>query len=100
MKTSQSPAVSAAAPTTRGPAAVIRGLNVSFGAAHILKNVSLDVPANAVVGLVGESGSGKSTLGKTLVGINTPSTGQILIHGEDVTKVRGRRRHELRREVQ
>ncbi|MCX2746857.1 ATP-binding cassette domain-containing protein [Arthrobacter sp. MI7-26] len=82
------------------PAALISSLNVSFGAAHVLKDVSMEIPSQSVVGLVGESGSGKSTLGKTLVGINTPSSGQILIHGEDFTRMHGRRRQELRREVQ
>lgn len=81
-------------------AAEVRSLNVSFGAAHVLKDVDLTVPAGTVVGLVGESGSGKSTLGKTLVGINTASSGQVLINGEDFTKVRGLRRQQMRREVQ
>lgn len=90
--------------TPKGPglpaAASVKDLNVSFGAAHVLKGITLTVPAGIVVGLVGESGSGKSTLGKTLVGINKPSSGEVLIGGEDFTKMRGRRRQQMRREVQ
>lgn len=81
-------------------AASVKDLNVSFGSAHVLKGITLSVPAGIVVGLVGESGSGKSTLGKTLVGINKPSSGEVLIGGEDFTKMHGRRRQQMRREVQ
>ena len=81
-------------------AAEARNLHVNFGPVHVLRGVDLIVPANTVVGLVGESGSGKSTLGKTLVGINTPSRGQVLVGGEDLAKLRGRRLHETRRAVQ
>lgn len=81
-------------------AASVRNLYVSFGAAHVLKDVTLAVPACSVVGLVGESGSGKSTLGKTLVGINKPSSGEIFIGNEDFTRMQGKRRQQMRREVQ
>jgi ABC-type oligopeptide transport system ATPase subunit len=75
-------------------------LNIIFGRAHVLKDITMSVPAGTVVGLVGESGSGKSTLGKILVGINKPSSGEVLIGGEDFTRLRGKRRQQMRREVQ
>lgn len=81
-------------------AASVINLNVSFGAAHVLKDITMSVPAGTVVGLVGESGSGKSTLGKTLVGINKPSSGQVRIGSEDLTTMHGKRRQQMRREVQ
>jgi ABC-type oligopeptide transport system ATPase subunit len=81
-------------------AASVRNLDVSFGAAHVLKDVTLAVPARSVVGLVGESGSGKSTLGKTLVGIIKPNSGEIFIGNEDFTRMQGKRRQQMRREVQ
>ena len=85
---------------TGAPVAQVRNLSVSFGAAHVLKDVTLAVPAGTVVGLVGESGSGKSTLGKTLVGINAASSGEVLINGEDFTRMKGTHRQRMRREVQ
>ncbi|WP_411374461.1 ABC transporter ATP-binding protein [Arthrobacter sp. MPF02] len=85
---------------TASPAASVRDLNVSFGAVHVLKNINMMVPSGTVVGLVGESGSGKSTLGKTLVGINKPSSGQVLIDGKDCTKIHGKHRQQMRRKVQ
>ncbi|MBT2597898.1 ABC transporter ATP-binding protein [Arthrobacter sp. ISL-72] len=93
-----------AAGKAEGPAAPhaasVTNLNVRFGAAHVLKDVIMAVPAGTVVGLVGESGSGKSTLGKTLVGINKPASGEITIGGEDFTRMHGKRRRQMRREVQ
>ncbi|WP_205855678.1 ABC transporter ATP-binding protein [Phytoactinopolyspora endophytica] len=77
-----------------------RGLYVSFGHTSVLRDVDITVPAHTVVGLVGESGSGKSTLGKTVVGINKPREGQVLVHGEDVFSVGKRRRATMRRQVQ
>jgi peptide/nickel transport system ATP-binding protein len=77
-----------------------RGLHVSFGRTPVLRDVNVTVPAHTAVGLVGESGSGKSTLGKTVVGINTPRQGQVLVHGEDVFAVSRRRRAAMRRQVQ
>jgi len=82
------------------PTLETRGLYVSFGSAAVLQDVNITVPAHTAVGLVGESGSGKSTLGKTVVGINKPCQGQVLVHGEDVFSVGRRRRAALRRQVQ
>lgn len=43
-----------------GPLLSVRNLNVSFGAAQVLKGIDFDVPRGSVLGIVGESGAGKS----------------------------------------
>ncbi len=48
---------------------------------HALKGSSLEILPGESVGLVGESGSGKTTLGRCLVGLETPSAGDIEING-------------------
>jgi peptide/nickel transport system ATP-binding protein len=50
-----------------------------------LKGVTIDVRPGESVGLVGESGSGKTTLGRTLVGLETPTSGAIEIAGRDAS---------------
>ena len=56
--------------------------------------ISLDVYKGEVLGLVGESGCGKSTLGKSIVGINKITDGEIIYDGVNITK-----NNKLRREL-
>jgi peptide/nickel transport system ATP-binding protein len=59
----------------------INNLVVRFGAVTAVDDVSLEVPAGAVVGLVGESGSGKSTLARAVVGLAPVTSGEIRLDG-------------------
>ena len=63
--------------------------NVSFTyqAEPILKNVSLTLPENKIIGITGRSGSGKSTLLKLLMRFWDVGSGQVAISGEDVKNI-------------
>jgi lactose/L-arabinose transport system ATP-binding protein len=63
----------------------LRDINKSFGAVQVLRGVDLDVGDGEFVVFVGPSGCGKSTLLRTISGLEEPSSGQVLIGGEDVT---------------
>ncbi len=56
-------------------------------AVYALKNVSFSVPKGEYVAVVGESGSGKSTLLNMLGGLDTPTSGKVLIDGQSPVPV-------------
>lgn len=62
--------------------------------------VSFDIMPNETFGLVGESGCGKSTTGRAIVKINQPTDGKIIFEGEDITKIKGSKLNQFRKDVQ
>lgn len=62
--------------------------------------VSIELVPGEIVGLVGESGCGKSTLGRSIVGLETPTSGQILLEGTDLSELRGHELRSTRRAIQ
>ena len=64
----------------------IQNLSVHYGAAQALSEVSLDIQQGDTVALVGANGAGKSTLLKTIMGVLQPSTGEIFLYGEKITR--------------
>lgn len=55
------------------------------GRADIVKNVSLDVEDGKLLVITGPNGGGKTTLAKLIMGLATPTGGQIFLDGEDIT---------------
>ncbi len=55
---------------------------------HAVKNLSLHIDEGEIVGFIGPNGAGKSTTIKMMSGILTPTSGSVLIGGEDITKHR------------
>ncbi|MBV9390447.1 MAG: sugar ABC transporter ATP-binding protein, partial [Verrucomicrobia bacterium] len=60
-------------------------VNKGFSGVHALKDVSIAVDANEVVGLVGENGAGKSTLMRILAGVYQPDSGTLKLDGKAIT---------------
>lgn len=59
-----------------------RNVNTHYGAVHILKDVNLAIYPGEMVCLLGGNASGKSTTLKTLLGMVTPTSGQVVLDGE------------------
>ena len=64
----------------------VKDLSVQYDDKIILENVSFNVNRGEVFVIVGGSGCGKSTLLRQLIGLESPTTGTIIINGDDLTK--------------
>ena len=67
---------------------------------HALNDVSLSLAPRETLALVGESGCGKSTLGRLMLGLDQPSSGQILLNGEDLTQLTAKQLRAYRTQMQ
>jgi branched-chain amino acid transport system ATP-binding protein len=69
-----------------------RGVTVRFGGLVAVDGVDLDVRQGELVGVIGPNGAGKTTFFHTLSGVLVPTTGRLVVGGEDLT---GRAAHEF-----
>ena len=71
---------------TDAPLLEVRDIRVEFparrGVARAVDGVDLEMDSGEILALVGESGSGKTTLARTIMGLQRPKTGEVLIRGE------------------
>lgn len=68
-----------------GTVIAARGISKHYGGIAALDDVSLGVLPAEIHALVGENGAGKSTLVKIMTGAVTPDSGQLVVHGEELT---------------
>jgi branched-chain amino acid transport system ATP-binding protein len=70
--------------TENGPLLRAAGLQVRYGIAQALFDVSLDVPAGAIVAVVGPNGAGKSTVARALTGLVPLAGGSVTFDGQNI----------------
>ena len=97
--------------STEAPIVAVRDLSVSLGGSRgflqktvlpvqAVKEVSLDLYEGEILALVGESGSGKTTLGRTILGLQRESTGDIRLDGKSVAGLAPEEARRARRAIQ
>src|SRR5437879_3134687 len=75
-----------------GVAASVRGISKRFKKSRVLEDVSFDVAEGESLVLLGASGSGKTTILRIIAGLEQPDTGEVILHGNDVTDMAARER--------
>ena len=60
-----------------------RGIDKKYPGVHALKDLTLEIRKNEILGLAGENGAGKSTLLKVISGVEPPDSGEMLLRGEE-----------------
>ncbi len=71
---------------------IVENLSKQFGGLRAVDNASLKIESGSITGLIGPNGAGKTTLFNVIAGVHKPTTGRVLLDGEDVT---GLAPHEL-----
>lgn len=70
---------------------VLRDVRKSFNGQEILKGINLIAKKKETVVLIGGSGAGKTTLLRLIVALDQPTSGSILVEGEDIAKIKSER---------
>jgi oligopeptide/dipeptide ABC transporter ATP-binding protein len=81
---------------------ITRGILVprKVGAVQAVDGVSFDVNSGETLGIVGETGCGKSTTARLIMRLLEPTSGEIRFDGQDISRLKGARLKEIRRDVQ
>ncbi|HJT03591.1 MAG TPA: urea ABC transporter ATP-binding subunit UrtE [Pseudonocardiaceae bacterium] len=66
----------------------LSGVHVGYGRTTVVHGASIEVPAGGVAAVMGHNGAGKTTLLRAAVGLLQPSSGSIMLDGEDITRMR------------
>ncbi|BCL13919.1 ABC transporter ATP-binding protein [Micromonospora sagamiensis] len=71
-----------------------------IGAVRAVDGINIELRRGETLGIVGESGCGKSTLARLLVGLETPTSGDLFVQGRNMSKVGANERRKGRRNIQ
>ena len=62
----------------------IEGLNAHYDASHVLQGVDIEVPGGTIVSVLGRNGVGKTMTVRAIMGLVPPSSGRVLLDGQDI----------------
>lgn len=81
------------------PAIVVRNMSVILSGREILKNVTFEVPRGQTLAIMGLSGVGKSTTLRCLVGLQRPTSGEVLVDGRNILEMTRSELNDLRKRL-
>ena len=67
------------------PMIVVEDLHKHFGGFHAVDGASLKIAPGSITGLIGPNGAGKTTLFNVIAGVHSPTSGRVMMDGEDIT---------------
>lgn len=73
--------------------------NTKNGKLTAVDNVSLSINKGEIYGIIGYSGAGKSTMIRLLNGLEKPTTGSVIVGGQDIAKASGAKLREARQKI-
>jgi phospholipid/cholesterol/gamma-HCH transport system ATP-binding protein len=88
-----------AIPDRSGASISTRNLRVGYDGREVLHGIDFEVRHGETVVILGGSGSGKSTLLRTLLGLEKPSSGEVLVNGIDIARATARQMDGLRKKI-
>jgi len=62
----------------------IEALNAHYGASHVLQGVDLELPDGTIAAVLGRNGVGKTTTVRAIMGLVPPTSGRVLLDGDDI----------------
>jgi phospholipid/cholesterol/gamma-HCH transport system ATP-binding protein len=79
------------------PAISLQNVTKTFGEHTVLNNLNFDIPKNKITTILGFSGAGKSTLLKHILGVIKPTSGKVIVLGQDLAELDEYQKREFRR---
>ncbi|MEM7733493.1 MAG: ATP-binding cassette domain-containing protein, partial [Pseudomonadota bacterium] len=64
---------------------VVEDVHKHFGGFHAVDGASMEIAEGSITGLIGPNGAGKTTLFNVISGVLEPTSGRVLMQGEDIT---------------
>lgn len=66
----------------------VQGLGIRFGGNHAVRDVTASLPAGQITAIIGPNGAGKSTFFNLISGFYQPTSGRIVLEGQDITRLK------------
>ena len=99
METAQTPGIPVAEAARREPHIIVRDLTMAFGSFVVMRDLNFTVRRGDVFIIMGGSGCGKSTLLRTLMGLESPASGEVWVKGINIATASGREMDTIRKKM-